>query len=298
MKHLVLALLTGGWLFAAQAESVFVAPVQGSGVDESSLSSITELVRAAVAETEGYELVDNQSSAKIVLTSKALKLGDSYVLSMVKYVDNKKSFGSKLKAANLDDMDTVSGRLVRAVLTEVTAQKDARVSDVTEDEETRGTRRKKAIRQWELSFGPAKPGNLNTEESGTNWKFGYLWGIDDKIDLKFSWEFLSTKEDDDVNFTDIYLGMNYFFSDANNAPYLTADFGYGVATAHEKNNTSLIGSDDDASGFALGFGGGMKFLRVSTVNVGLQLRHVILMSDTEITKKKPYVTSLMLSAYF
>ena len=170
--------------------------------------------------------------------------------------------------------------------------------DVTQDEETRGTRRKKAIRQWELSFGPASPGNLNSKSDGINWKFGYLWGIDDRIDLKFSWEMLTSTDEDDVNFTDIYLGMNYFFSDANHAPYVTADFGYGGATAHDPNNSSLFGSDDDATGFAFGFGVGMKFLRVSTVNVGLQLRHAMMFSETEHTKKKPYVTSLMLSAYF
>ncbi|MCB0364612.1 MAG: outer membrane beta-barrel protein [Bdellovibrionaceae bacterium] len=298
MKQIFLTLLVSGFVFSAIAETVYVAPTKGSGVDPSSLGSITELIRASVAESDGYELVDDQNSAEIVLKSKALRLGDSYILSMVKYVNKKKTFGSKLKAASLDDMDTVSGRLVRAVLSEVKAEKDARVSDVTQDEETRGTRRKKATRQWELSFGPASPGNLNSKSDGINWKFGYLWGIDDRIDLKFSWEMLTSTDEDDVNFTDIYLGMNYFFSDANNAPYITGDFGYGGATAHDPNNSSLFGSDDDATGFALGFGVGMKFLRVSTVNVGVQLRHAMMFSETEHTKKKPYVTSLMLSAYF
>ncbi|MCB0386523.1 MAG: hypothetical protein KDD43_14110, partial [Bdellovibrionales bacterium] len=168
MRRIFVALLFSGVVFSALAETVFVAPTKGSGVDANSLGSITELIRAAVAESEDYELVDDQGSAKIVLKSKALRLGDSYILSMVKYVDKKKAFASKLKAANLDDMDTVSGRLVRSVLTEVRAQKDARVSDVTQDEETRGTRRKKAIRQWELSFGPASPGNLNSKSDGIN----------------------------------------------------------------------------------------------------------------------------------
>lgn len=298
MIRILVALLTMALGMSAAAENVYVMKVKGSGVDQGNVESITELIRDAVMNLDGYELVDDQDSAKIVLKSKVLRLGESYILAMVKYVDRKKVFSNKLKAANLDDMDTVSSRLVRAVLTEVQAAKDARVSDVTKDEETRGTRRKKAVRQWELSFGPAWTGNLNTETSAINWKFGYLWAIDDRIDLKISWEFLSTKEDDDVNFTDIYLGMNYFFNDANNAPYLTADVGYGAATAHEENNSSFIGSDDDASGFTLGFGVGMKFLRVSTVNVSLQLRHAMLMEDTEITKKKPNVTSLVLSVYF
>ena len=298
MKWFLTGLVTLFIGSTATAESVYVMKPKGSGVDQGNLDAIHELIRDAVMNLEGFELVEDQGGAKIILKAKALRLGESYILAIVKYVDRKKVFSNKMKASNLDDMDTVAGRVVRAVLTEVQAKKDARVSDVTQDEETRGTRRKKAVRQWEIGFGPAWLGNLNTDTSGINWKFGYLWAIDDRIDLKLSWEFLTTKEDDDANFTDIHLGMNYFFNDGNNAPYLTADVGYGAATAHEENNNQLFGSDDDASGFTIGAGVGMKFLRVSTVNVSLQLRYAMVMEKTEHTKKKPNVTSLVLSVYF
>jgi opacity protein-like surface antigen len=284
---------------SARSETVFVEPLLGSGVSESDLKTISELVRVSTSEMENYEVIDtDQNSAQIVLKGKVLKLGESYIISLMKYVNGQKVFASKMKATNMEDIDSVSSRLVRAVLTDVRVEKDARVSDLTQSEANAGTLRREALRQWEIGFGPAFPSGLNSRGSGTNWRFGYVWGIDPQVDLRFGWEFLSVKDYGDVNYTDAHIGLNYYLSDANISPYITGDVGYGAATAHRESNNAFFGSSDDASGFVLGFGGGFKFFRISNVNLGLQLRYSRILEKTKLTKESPSVTNLNLSVYF
>lgn len=295
---LFLPILILAHLIQAEAETIFVEPLTGSGLEQTDLNTVTELIKSSISEMKEHEITSTPDNANIVLKGRLLKLGESYILSLIKYENGKKVFASKMKAANMDEMDNISSRLTRAVINSARAETDARVSNLTENEATQGTRRRQALKQWEVGFGPAFPKGLNSEGSSVNWRFGYIWGIDNQFDLRFVWEFLNVKKQSDVTFTDAHIGLNYFLSDANTSVYFTGDLGYGAASGHEESNSVFIGSKDKASGFSAGAGIGVKFFRVSNVNLGVQVRYCRILEKTEVTKETPEVTNLNLSVYF
>lgn len=205
-----------------------------------------------------------------------------------------------MKAANIEDMDTVSIRVVRSVLNEEAPSNSAKVTDVTKDEETRGTRRYKATRQWRIAFGPAWSNGLSVNGGGTQWSLGYIWGIDPDYDLKINWSYYVPRstDEDNARFSEFALGMNYFFTQAKHSLFLTIELGYASAAASENNNTVFNFSEDSASGWAVGLGLGYKFFRTSTVNLGLLASYQYLFDKTEKSDQTPRLSSLNIVVYY
>lgn len=279
------------------AQSVFVNEVQGEDLDKGTLRSVFELVRSSVVQEKGYSLAADGKSAQLLLQPKLLKLGDSYFLSIDKLRGNSVVFSSRMKSANLDDMDTVALRVVRAVLRETQAAETASVRDVTKNEETQNTRRIQATRQWRLGFGPGWGQNLESKKAGTAFELGYVWGMEAAWDLYLNWTIYSGRgSDDNSRYSAFALGANYFFTESKHAPFVTASFGYGGATVNDKD--SSIFDEDSASGWAVGAGGGIKFFRTSTVNVGLSLNHSVTIDKTKKSDKTPGLSTLILAVYY
>ncbi|MCB0357043.1 MAG: hypothetical protein KDD40_08555, partial [Bdellovibrionales bacterium] len=241
LKLLLLGVL---FPFMSWADTVAVKEIQAKGVDEGSMETISELIKSAVT-SEGHDLVSDGQNAQWVLRPKLLKLGDSYILKIDKMKGKSVQFSTKMKAADLEDMDTVAGRVVRSVMNEETPRESVQVTDVTKDEETRGTRRYKATRQWRIGFGPAWSGGMNVEGGGTNWGLGYIWGIDPDYDLKLNWSFYVPRadEDDNARFTNFALGLNYFWTRAKHSPFLSLEIGYASAAASENTDNIFNVSD-------------------------------------------------------
>lgn len=286
-------------LFAVQAnaETVFVQAAQAEGEAASLRATIQELVKAAVSEQSGYSLASSSESADLVLNARILKLGSAYILSVDKMKGGKVLFTSKMRAANAEDLDTVSARVVRSALHEVRAEQNAQVDDITEDEVSRGTRRHIATRQWEVGFGPAWGTNLNTDKSGLVFHLGFVWGVDPHWDLDLSLRAtgIEGKNSSNAYFSEFMIGTNYHFNKNKNAPFLTA--GLGRATAGVSDSTIIL-NDDTATGWAARVGAGMKFFRTSTVNLGLEANYTFLLAETSVSKKNPGVASFLVSVYY
>ncbi len=287
-------------LFAAQAhaESVYVQPPQAEGEEAGLRASVYELVKAAVSNESGYTLESNAKDASLTLRTRVLKLGNSFIMSIDKMKGDRVLFTSKMKAANAEDLDTVSARVVRSALNEVRAEGNAQVDDVTEDEVTRGTRRQQATRQWKLGFGPAWGSNLNTDKSGLLFHLGFVWGVDPHWDIDFGFKATGIDKTGSsaAYFSEFMLGANYHLTKGKNSPFLT--FGLGRGSAGASQPDAFIITDDTANGWALRAGAGVKLFRTSNVNLGIEANHTILMSKTSRTDQTPGVTSLLIAVYY
>ncbi|MCB0392168.1 MAG: hypothetical protein KDD58_12830 [Bdellovibrionales bacterium] len=282
------------------AETIYVQDIKAKGgVKSGTLETIKELVSSGVV-SEGHELMTEAGTAEFILQPKLLKLGDSYILKIDKIQNGKIKFSSKMKASSLSDMDTVAVRVVRSVMEETLPRDSAQVNDVTEDEVHQGTRRYQATRQWRFSFGPAWSNGLNVDGGGTNWGFGYVWGLDPDFDLKLNWSIYTPRsdEDDNARFTNVTLGMNYFLTRAKHSPFASIEIGYGSAAASEDSNNFFGISDDDASGWTIGLGLGYKFFRTSTVNVGIFGSYQYMFDKTEKSNQTPRLGSVSLVVYY
>ena len=229
----------------AQAETVFVKEPPPEGLDPTMRTTVVELVKSSVAQEKGYSLTGDAKNAEIVLIPKVLKLGESYLFTIEKYKGDKLVFATKMKAANADDLDTVSSRIVRSVLKEIKVADTVTVQDVTKDEETRGTRRYQSTRQWKLAFGPSYGQGLNTTSSSTYFEIGYVWGLDPNFDLQLSWigtYFGGKNTFSGASFSDFGLGMVYYLSTDKNAFYVSGAIEKASATANQ-DDAAFLSSD-------------------------------------------------------
>lgn len=298
MRTTVVGLLSFLFLFRAHAESVFVRPLQADAETGNSSATVLELVKAEVSTEPGFTLETNAKNASVHLATKLLKLGNSFILSIDKIKDDRIVFTAKMKAANIDDLDTVSARVVHAVLKETKTEGSAQVDDVTEDEVTRGTRRIQTVRQWRVTFGPAWGSNLNTTRSGTIGSLGYVWGLDAQWEALTHLSLAGFSKDGESGafYMDAMLGVAYFLTKGKHSPYVTGGFGYASAGA-SRSDTILL-TDDKASGWAGRMGAGVKLFRTTNLSFGFELNHSYLFSKTSVSGSMPGLTSLIVVLAF
>ncbi len=293
----LIAALTAVAQVKAESISVSVDSEETQGVDEALRSTVLELARGTVSNQEGYVLV--KSSAALQLKVKLLKLGSSFIVTMSRIQDGAVTYNAKLKAASADDLDTVTPRVVLAALRGKKSEETAEIDNVTEDETTRGTRRFQATRQWKFGFGPVWGSGTNTDKSGYSYLIGYAWGLDPQWETDLSLRFATISKDGESGafFSDtISIGANYYFTKQKFSPYVVAGLGYGSAAVSKAN--SVILSDDTASGWTGKIGGGVKFFRTSNVNLGIELLHTRLFSESTRSKSTPSITTLGVALYF
>jgi hypothetical protein len=286
------------FIFQASAESVFVRPPQADGETGSYSATVYELIKAEVSKEPGFALEANAKSASIQLAAKLLKLGNSFILSIDKIKGDQIVFTAKMKASTIDDLDTVSARVVSAVLREIKVEGSAQIDDVTEDEVTRGTRRIQTVRQWRLAFGPAWGSNLNTTKSGTLGAIGYAWGLDAQWEAltNMSLGGFSKEGESGAYYVDGMLGISYFLTKGKHSPYVTGGFGYASAGA-SRSETILL-TDDKASGWAIRTGVGVKLFRTTNLSFGFELNHSLLFAKTSVSGNMPGLTSLFVVLAF
>lgn len=253
------------------AASVYVSQPSGSLKAEDEVS-IRELMKIAADETPGFKVTENAKEADVTINTQVVKLGDSYILNAKKV--NKSGtvlFSEKMKAATMEDMDTVTARLGKSVLLEKPVLQTGDVTNVTEAEENQNTRRIEATRQWIFSIGPGWATNLRSKGGGLTFAVGYLWGLDPDFAVNLSWQLHNGKGNDDASYSDFSLGMEYFFSRSKTSPFVGARLGYASAKPNGNCTISFFNSCDTsrASGWAANATAGVKFFRTSSVNVGL-----------------------------
>ncbi len=285
-----------------QASKIYVEEVRGISVAEADAATVTELIKTSFVEELGHSIVNSVDDADFSVSGRLMKLGESYTLTLIKAKGSSEVFRSSLKATQLSDMDVVVKRLVRAISEENTADENASVKDVTQDEQQNSRRRKEVLSQFTFAVGPAATTNMNVKGSTILWNIGYNFELDYKWDMHLDVDWLSTMKhsENDAYFYGLNFGANYYLTTKNMSPFIEGHFGYGTASASTGcSGSSLIcSSKDSASGWMIGTGIGFRFFRTSQSNFSFVIRGSMLTEKTKISEERPVVGSFMVVGYF
>jgi hypothetical protein len=257
----------------AQAAEIYVEPATGSGVEPSDLATVTQLVKTSVSEVSSDTVTEQVAQSDLVLRPALVRIGQAYILSMSKVgKDGQVIFSSQLKAEKMDEMDKVAERLTRSVLTGEKAKDHARVGEITNEEAKEGTQRRPVRNSQYLGFGISNLINLNSSGVGYSFAYAYSW------DVNVARIKILAELDGNGNalFVNAALGGAYFFTKGDVAPYVSADFGGGLA----KLDGGSLFAGQSVGGFVLGAGAGVEFLRTSAVNLDLGFRSVFLLNSS------------------
>lgn len=292
-----------GFSISATAKSkVYVGAIKPISVSEEDAATIEELIKTSVIEDLKNSLATNASDSDYAISGRLVKLGEAYSLTLIKEKDSHEVFRTSLKASLMSDMDVVVKRLVRAIDNEESADKNAKVKDVTLDEEKNQRRRKEVLSQMTFAVGPASTRDMNVDGQSILWNLGYNYEVDYDWDMHLDLDWFTTnkRSEADAYYLALNFGLNYYFTEGNTSPFIEAHLGYGTATASTgcSNSALICSSKDRATGWIVGAGLGLRFFRTSNTNFGLVLRTSMLTNETDISGKRPVVGSLMLIGYF
>lgn len=284
----------------AVADSFFVEEIKGVEITAQDKHSVRELIRISVTQVGDKNSVTSQADGSDwMLSPNLLKLGDSYVLT----IEKRKSksgpivFSESMKSTSMSNMDVTAKRLVQAVLEQKRFEETADVTNITEEETSRNTKRYEATRQWILGFGPGWAGHLNSPGGGFSFLLGYEWGLDPDYSVDLSYFTAGGKGSDNSRFTDFTLGGTYYLKRTKISPYATARFGYGGANMNSDCSISqTCYSENSATGWTGSLAGGVKFFRTSSVNLSIGLRYSLLF--TALNGRNPSLTSLILAVHY
>jgi hypothetical protein len=293
MKKTFLILAIFFCAFSAAADSIYVQPSDGEGVEAYMRTTVDHLVKSFVTR-ESHSVASSADSADLVLSPKVMKLGNAYFLTIDKKKGGKVLFSSSMKAANAEELDTVAKRVVRSVLNEQKIEDSATVADVTAEEETKNTRRYQATRQWRFLFGPVTAHDLKSEGGYSFFDIGYAWGLDPHYDVTLDFKTSGLKEG--AYYTGFLLGLTYYSQLGKHSPYYKA--GVGRVTAAAADDTAFFISDDSFSGWGGEVGVGYKFFRTSTVNIVVELTHGIAFGKTAESDSSPGLTTIGFGLYY
>ena len=251
--------LIGASAFAA---SVYVAQAETPGFTASEGATVHELVKSAVL-SNGHSLAQAPANAEFELRPKLMKLGSSVLLSISKWQKGSQTFSTSMKSPSIEELDTVTARVTRAALQNVDAYSDRTIEDVTQDEETKGNRRKQTLSGRFFGVGPAWVQNLNHTGAIIDIVYGHRWAMD-SLTIRPTLEVAFYPGSDSVPlFASGSIGANYYFMKTDFSPFVNLDFGIGIS----KTGGSGLLSSEFRGGFVLGGGGGVAFMRTATTNL-------------------------------
>ncbi len=268
-------------------DSFFVEEPTGTGIGAEDAIAVVQFVRTAVVEAQ-HTLSESREKADFTLRSKLMRLGKSYLFSLEKHRQDTLIFSTQMKATQIEELDDVVRRVTLAVLREVPANKDSQVDDVTEDEATRGTRRRPARRGSFLAFGPASLSSLNAAGLGFYLASAYAWDLN-RVMVRLRAELTINGG---ALLSDFGLGASYFFSDRSIAPFVGMDVGFGAARI-DRGSFFL---NEGVSGFILAPLVGVHLLRTSAINLEIAGRVAFLLKRGSLGS--PVAYTLRLGLYF
>lgn len=271
----------------AYADRVFVEAATGAGIPDSDLQNTTALVSTSVSDVSQNEVVSDAGQADYVLKPRLMKLGQAYVLSLAKVKNNQIVNSSQLKAERLDELDKVAERLTRSVLQAQKASTAPRVGEITDQEAKDGTQRRPVRKATYIGFGGSHFEHLNSIGVGYSVGAAYTWDVNTaRIKILGEGDF-----NGGAFFLNAGLGGNYYLSMGDIAPYVSGDFGAGVAKVDQG-----VLTGQTVGGFILGVGAGIEFLRTSAINMDLGFRAGFLLHANSLGT--PESLSLRLGLYF
>ncbi len=269
------------------ADSYYVEDTTGTGLSSEDAIAVQHFVRNAVTEA-GHQAVMEKEKSQFQLRPKLIRLGRSYILTVEKRTSSALVYSTQMKAAQIEELDDVASRVTRACLKGVPARGDEKVGDVTEDEETRGMRRRPAKRGTFVAFGPAAFSHLNATGLGFYGAGAYAWDVN-RMMVRLRVELA-------VNggaiFTDFGLGASYFLSDRSFAPFVGLDLGFGFSRIDQ----GAFLTNETISGFILGPTAGFHVLRTHAINLEVAAKAAFLLKAGSLGTPVAYI--LRVGLYF
>lgn len=250
-----------------------------------------ELVRASLGEL-GQEVTLDPVKAEFTARPVLLGLGSSIIVTLEKRRKDVLIFSAKLKAISVEEMDTIVDRLARAIVHEKIPKDDVRVSEISEDEATRGNRRRPAKKAFLFGLGPTLVSNMNESGIGYYFTLGYSWDVGPAY-LRLSAETFGKGGAFGLIGG---IGASYFLSDRDFSPFIGADLSFGLAKVDPEGIGSTFDADLRTVGFAFGPIVGVQFFRTSAVNLELSLRAAFFLSSAKLGN--PAFTVLRVGLYF
>ncbi len=245
-------------LHFAVASTFTIGELKSVGTTTEESNTVQELMSSAVTGAGHHSVVGK--NGQFVLNPRLVKLGSAYIFTVEKYKNDESIFSSQMKAQRFDEIDNVVTRVVESAIDEVAVNKNGKVDSVTENEVTGSLRRRGTINRWYIGFGPAGGVNVGDQNTFFNFALGYFFEIDPHSAIKVFYDQTSDR------FGYVGLGANYYFSDRDQSPLITADLGYGGASIRNKDD-NIFSHVESVHGFAAGVGAGYQFFRTSKVNM-------------------------------
>lgn len=264
MKFFIVILLAVLFAFSSAvfSDTIKVEKSEVIGAEAELSDAVSELVKSSASEL-GHTLSDGQHD--YVLKPNLVRIGQSYVVTLNKMKNDKVVYSSNLKAETAEDLDVVTKRITRSVISEKAARNDSVIGEITEQETTSHSKRKEVVRRWSIGFGPATS-LKETKQSPVNLIMAYNWDIEAQSAVRIFYEGLS-------GFSHMGLGARYYFSPRDLSAYVGGDFGYGAGHARTQNTgSSELDFAEGISGFSLGAVVGVQLFRTSKISLDMGAR--------------------------
>lgn len=324
---LVSILTVAAMPLTANAASYYVRDTQAqSGISRQDAATVTSLVRNAVSSRSGDQVALDPNSADYELQPQLMMLGESYLFTVEKIRGQQTLFAAQSKLERLDQLDVASRSATNAAIEEPSLPKRPVVAQTIPSNPTyiyevpppivSGTTRGlepqaiaiapapqviqaqtpsllpgRKMGYWTIGFGPFVPRKLGSDKAMYGVSAGRVWDVNPRASVKIIGEGTFSSGSEGARFFDIGAGANYYLQQANaeTAPYVTADFGYGFADDV---------NDRSAEGFSFGTGFGIQFFRTSETTMDVLLRYAVVLDDVEGTSSNPSILGARLAVNF
>jgi hypothetical protein len=274
MKRFAMLILIGLLGSSCFASSFFVSDVTTDDAGGDITKSTKTLVITAVSNLGGT-VAATEGTADYILRPSLVRLGHAFILTVAKVKNGAVVASAQQKAMTVEELDDASNRAVRAVMLETQTKPDLRVGEVKPREEDQLRRRILSRNTTYLGFGPATLQNLGYNKLAYDFGVGRYWEVTPQSMIKLigngvlssNWK---------VYYFSALLGLNYFLSDQDSAPYVTAGFGYGFAGSGKSTPATSIG------GFAMDIGAGLQFFRTSSTQLDISVIYSMIFGNDTI----------------
>jgi hypothetical protein len=245
---------------SAFGASYFISEVQTSDANPELAKSIKSLIATAVSSVGG-QVAPTVAGSDFTLNTNLVKLGQAYVLTVTKVKPGREQYASRQKAASIEELDDAADRAVRAAILETPTKNDLRVGEVKKRDEDQLKTRIQSRSVTYLGFGPAAFQNMGASLLSYDLAVGHLWEVSSQAAIKILFNGVGSG-DFKTYIMMAQLGLNYYFTDEDMAPYVGAGLGFGLSWSGNSSATTL-------GGFAGNLGVGYEFFRTSSTQLDL-----------------------------
>lgn len=287
MKILIIVALFTVISQFAYASSYFVSEINTSDANPELAKSLRTIVITSVVNAGG-STTDSDAASDFVLKTDLIRLGQAYVLTVTKVKKGSPVYSSRQKASTVEDLDDAADRAVRAAILSTPTKTDVRLGEVKPREEEQLKRRIQTRNTTYLGFGPGNFTNIGASQISYDLALGHNWEVTPNAAI-FVLGNLVTAGDFRTYYAMGQLGLHYFFTDEDSAPYVGAGLGFGGAGSAASTATSI-------GGFAGSAGIGWQFFRTTTTQFDLYASYESIFGNNTIGA--PGVYSLRVGVLF